>query len=300
MFRNFLHNGKQYTFIKVLGQGGFGKVYLYNLDGRFVTLKLFYTTVTNKSRIIRDYNHEVNNLEYIKKSLGDKCYPTIACFYDTIVISQTENPELYSSFYNNIQSTVQAKLQPMPFYGILTRYVEGPSLDIFILESRKKGYTYAQIPAMRKLITQMLQTLDILYQLNIAHRDIKPQNIIYEVTTGNFVLIDFGIACYKQCKDIQFTPGYVSVDLLRKYAYNAPISFKEFLNSDVFSTGVTVYGFATLGKYPFSQTINKQFHNPALFYPLKTPDTEVNTIVNNMLINYNYGLPKFLQYWFST
>ena len=48
---------------------------------------------------------------------------------------------------------------------------------------------------MNKIILyQMLRGLNYLRTLSIAHRDIKPQNILFDITTNKAIICDFGSA----------------------------------------------------------------------------------------------------------
>ena len=56
---------------------------------------------------------------------------------------------------------------------------------------RKKELTYS---VNKIILYQMLRGLNYLRTLSIAHRDIKPQNILFDTTTNKAIICDFGSA----------------------------------------------------------------------------------------------------------
>lgn len=47
---------------------------------------------------------------------------------------------------------------------------------------------------MRGIMKQLFETLAYIHGKNICHRDIKPDNILYDRETKNIKIIDFGIS----------------------------------------------------------------------------------------------------------
>lgn len=41
---------------------------------------------------------------------------------------------------------------------------------------------------------QLLSSLNTVHQAGIVHRDVKPDNFLFDITTGKSMLIDFGLA----------------------------------------------------------------------------------------------------------
>jgi len=108
-----------------------------------------------------------------------------------------------------------------------------------------------EVPSERQVVRLMRQILDglvYLHDINVAHLDIKPQNL---VLTGQFPecdvkLCDFGISRYlsqgADVREILGTPDYVAPEVLNY----EPIS----LATDMWSVGVLVYVLLT-GCSPF-------------------------------------------------
>uniref|UniRef100_A0A1B6D6E4 non-specific serine/threonine protein kinase n=1 Tax=Clastoptera arizonana TaxID=38151 RepID=A0A1B6D6E4_9HEMI len=108
-----------------------------------------------------------------------------------------------------------------------------------------------EVPSERQVVRLMKQILDglvYLHSINVAHLDIKPQNL---VLTGEFPdcdvkLCDFGISRYlsqgADVREILGTPDYVAPEVLNY----EPIS----LATDMWSVGVLIYVLLT-GCSPF-------------------------------------------------
>ncbi|KAA6375572.1 MAG: putative serine/threonine-protein kinase Nek3 [Streblomastix strix] len=103
-----------------------------------------------------------------------------------------------------------------------------------------------------KFMYQILMGVNMLHSKNIIHRDIKPENI-YIDNNGNAILGDFGLA-----KNIG-SHSYVKV--AGTELYTAPEAFlqdKMFLESDIFSAGITFFEMLT-GNHPFKKDEYENF-----------------------------------------
>ena len=80
-----------------------------------------------------------------------------------------------------------------------------------------------------------------------AHRDLKLDNILMDVTTKNIKIIDFGFSLRAKADEkLNFfcgTPHYMDPDIVRKQAYNGHAA-------DVWACGVILY-IIYVGKLPF-------------------------------------------------
>jgi serine/threonine-protein kinase len=98
-----------------------------------------------------------------------------------------------------------------------------------------------------RLMTQLLEALDVAGKKGIVHRDIKPANL-FVLPDGTLKIGDFGIARIESSQLTQTgaaigTPTYMSPEQLLGQAVDT--------RSDLFSAGVVLYQFLT-GEKPFT------------------------------------------------
>lgn len=99
---------------------------------------------------------------------------------------------------------------------------------------------------------QILSAVYYMHSLNIAHRDLKLENMLLETTSTNSIKIaDFGTA-------IEFIPGKPMNNMIGTINYIAPEIFKKKYTEkcDMWSCGVIMYILLT-GKLPFSAKSKK-------------------------------------------
>lgn len=97
----------------------------------------------------------------------------------------------------------------------------------------------------KSVLKQLLQALVYLHDNEIAHHDIKPDNIIYCPQSDKLTLIDFGVA--ERCiNDESFcgfgTPAYQPPELVHRQPAEAAISGSK---ADVWSAGVVAFQLAS-------------------------------------------------------
>ncbi|OHS95994.1 CAMK family protein kinase [Tritrichomonas foetus] len=96
---------------------------------------------------------------------------------------------------------------------------------------------------------QLVSAVQYAHSNCIAHRDIKPHNILMD-EFGRIKLADFGISIFlanePNCFNFKCSPAFAAPEILSKQPHN---SYK----ADMWSVGVTIYFIAT-GQYPFHST----------------------------------------------
>jgi serine/threonine-protein kinase len=135
--------------------------------------------------------------------------------------------------------------------------VEGKSRPYLVMEFLA-GKTLAEVLAKRKVFSegeavayasQICDALEYLHANGIAHRDLKPQNIMVCVD-GSLRLFDFGIARVETARRLTFvgltpalgTPDYISPEQVRGRRGDH--------RSDIYSLGAILYEMVT-GSTPF-------------------------------------------------
>ena len=110
-------------------------------------------------------------------------------------------------------------------------------------------------PVAKKIFKQILDGLCYIHSKNIAHRDIKLDNILLD-GRGNVKIGDFGVSkqissnliMLEQCG----TPAYIAPEILRNKGYG--------LNVDLWSAGVVLYAML-YGTVPFKGASMEELHN---------------------------------------
>ena len=126
-------------------------------------------------------------------------------------------------------------------YYIVMEFVRGSDLKTAINE---RGAINQRKVA--EIGSQVCQALSVAHNLDIIHRDIKPQNIMVQ-PDGNVKVMDFGIARAKnsvmtQTSSVLGTAHYISPEQAQGKELTAA--------SDIYSLGIVLYEAAT-GKLPF-------------------------------------------------
>ena len=101
--------------------------------------------------------------------------------------------------------------------------------------------------AGRELARQMLSALAFLHGNGIAHRDVKPENIL--LVDGRYVLSDFGFAAMVgngHCTEWLGSPHYSAPEIYRRRPYGEKV--------DIWSLGITLF-VAMTGRMPYFSSV---------------------------------------------
>ena len=257
----------RYDIVKKLGEGGFGVVYLAKKkkSNKYVAIKLIKITKNNQHRILA----ETKSLQTIKP----KCVPYLACYRNSF-IDKSKNVFVIEMDYIE-GKTISVYTQGLR-NAILSKYQRNQSYE----KERLKLVTISKL-----LLITMLKTLKYLNSKNIIHNDIKPSNIMVN-NKRNTVLVDFGLACFKNkdnyCKNKAGSSLYMPPEIL--YGVKNP-------TSDLWSLGATVYSIMTgenvWGVNPYGQTVVKNvlknIKNKTKPKRLNSGDVQLDSVVNGFL-----------------
>lgn len=215
----------RYRLEKKLYEGQFGRVYRSwdsKLD-RNVMVKIMSVIQKMKG----DDWEEIRNRFFLEaKATGRLNHPNIVSVFD---VGEHENA-LY----------------------IVMDQVNGITMDNFT-----QGEDLLPIKTVLRAGQQIAAALDHAHRKWVVHRDVKPQNIVFDSDTGTATLSDFGIArvldqTRTKTGTVIGSPSYMSPEQVA--------GKKVDHRTDVFSLGVTLYELFT-GKLPFvGNSIAKLMH----------------------------------------
>ena len=192
-----------------IGHGAFGKVNiaLHTLSGHIVAIKSF-----NK----------------IKKS-----FPLNRIYYEIKLLKKLRNHKNIIKYFEHFETK--------KYFCIVMENISGGNL----LNAINKMSKFSESMA-KNIFKQLILTIKYLHNMNIVHRDIKPDNILLELD-NTIKLCDFGVS--KQIKKGQLlkdtcgTPAFIAPEILKEKPYDPYVT-------DIWSSGVVLYIIVS-GFFPF-------------------------------------------------
>jgi len=238
---------KQYEFVRKIGSGGSGVVFLANdtLLQRPVVLKLL-----KRGNLSTEQMRATQLREARLASAID--HPNVCAIYD-VGVAPAEGGD--GGAHSGEQEAY-----------IVMQYIPGKSLDRLIAEG----------PASLQLVLsagiQIADGLSAAHNLGIFHRDLKPANVM--LTDGGLIkILDFGLARRLAPEQVDFdpsgpaskhnppAPGATYTARGGTIAYMAPEQFvtgQSSVQSDIFALGLILYELAT-GRHPFHRPDAPEF-----------------------------------------
>lgn len=150
------------------------------------------------------------------------------------------------------------------------------------------------------IISNICLGLRGVHEMNVVHRDVKPENIMIDSKTLNTKYIDFGLSCYgDKCETLRISgsPYFMAPELL--YSHTKPFTFEVLKKSDLWSLGMSIFEIVTRKIYyvkVFETHIIPHFNklNKTLKKEIET-DSTLNdytcvTMMNRMLSS-DYEIP---------
>ncbi len=228
---------EQYEFLRKIGAGGSGVVYLANdtLLQRPVVIKLLKRGNLTPEQMRRTQLREARLASAID-------HPNVCAIYE---VGEAEDEAF-----------------------IVMQYIPGKSLDKLIAEGP------ASLQLVLSCGVQIADGLAAAHSLGIFHRDLKPANVM--LTDGGLVkILDFGLARRLSPAEAEFDPGGPATKRSMPspgatytarggtVAYMAPEQFvtgQSSVRSDIFALGLILYELAT-GRHPFHRPDAPEFQS---------------------------------------
>ena len=210
-----------YEFIKKIGQGNFGEVFLVSLKG--IKNEYFAMKRLNKENLQIDLN-----LKLAKKER------------DAWV-------EAKSDFVVNLKQVFQDK----NYLYLVSEYVPGKDLA-FLFKNKGKQFS---LDMTRFYIAELILAVEDLHSQNIIHRDIKLENILLD-SAGHIKLTDFGFSKLLKRKGrtetLCGTPNYIAPEVVLNPTHDK--------RADWWSVGCLMYGMLE-GNFPFDIDLKDDINN---------------------------------------
>ena len=192
------------------------------------------------ARVLKARHRQTQEIVAIKHYAFNADDETLARFQEESKIMKLVN-DLNVVKITDVQLTAE-----LPY--IAMEFVEGGDV-----RSLLKKQSSLNVSTVIRLGLQMADALDAIHKLTIIHRDIKPDNIMYQVMSSgelHFLLTDFGISKIRGSDSVTIT-GQSPMTL----EYASPEQFEDTHNittaTDYYSLGVVLYECLT-GKVPFA------------------------------------------------
>lgn len=199
--------------------GGQGSVYKGRRVGEIITaIKLLPTPIYNESvedKNYRDFQNEVQKLKEVNK---------------------VPNPNVVKILSSGLTETGN-----FPF--IEMEYIDGPDLEELLAPPLEPLFT---IKETIKVAEQLSNALAHCHRHDVKHGDIKSNNIKLNLNTGNYVLLDFGLAIMNDEQRRTSLRKAGAVEFMAPEQDNGQMLFQ----TDVYGFGVVMYELLA-GRVPF-------------------------------------------------
>lgn len=125
-------------------------------------------------------------------------------------------------------------------FFLIQEYIEGPTLSTYILNNFS-NINY-DIDNLWNAFTQLTEALSYIHKNGFAHRDIKGDNIIYDINRHIFRFVDFGLSC---SINIKCRPGVGTISYMAPEIYGDDPNILRTLTlaqaSDIWAMGIVFF-----------------------------------------------------------
>lgn len=202
-----------------LRTGGQGSVYKGRRTGTiYSAVKLIPTPIHTESGDDKNYRNFQNEVAKLQK------------------VNEIPNPNIVK-----ILSSGVTESGSFPF--IEMEYIDGPDLNELLAPPHEKIFALKEL---LKVADQLACALAHCHKVGVKHGDIKSNNVKYNIHTGNYVLLDFGLAIMSEEQRRSSIRHAGAAEFMAPEQHEG----KMLLQTDVYSYGVILYELLT-GDVPF-------------------------------------------------
>jgi len=241
-----------------LRTGGQGSVYKGRRIGPIITaVKLLPTPIHSESTDDKNYRNFLNEVEKLKK------------------VNEIPNPNVVKILNSGITESGS-----FPF--IEMEFIEGPDLEDLLKPPHEKIFTIKEVI---KLADQLACALSHCHKVGVKHGDIKGNNVKFNNSTGNYVLLDFGLSVMSDEQRRSSMRHAGAIEFMAPEQNEGQMLFQ----TDIYSYGVILYELLA-GQVPFPLKDNGETaRNNVMLSHMESP---VPDILQLRKINFPDDWPK--------
>ncbi|HEY8784675.1 MAG TPA: serine/threonine-protein kinase [Mucilaginibacter sp.] len=202
-----------------LRTGGQGSVYKGRRMGPIISaVKLLPTPIQSESTDDKNYRNFLNEVEKLKK------------------VNEVPNPNVVKILNSGITESGS-----FPF--IEMEFIEGPDLEELLKPPHDAVFTIKEVI---KLADQLANALCHCHKVGVKHGDIKSNNVKFNIHTGNYVLLDFGLSIMSDEQRRSSMRHAGAIEFMAPEQNEGKMLFQ----TDIYSYGVILYELLA-GQVPF-------------------------------------------------
>ena len=199
--------------------GGQGSVYKGRRTGEvFTAIKILPTPIHSESADDKHYTAFMNEVQKLKK------------------VNEIPNPNVVKILSSGITDSGN-----LPF--IEMEYIEGPDLEELIKPPHDPVFSIREV---LKVAEQLSNALAHCHKQGVKHGDIKSNNVKFNAHTGNYMLLDFGLAIMSDEQRRSSLRQAGAIEFMAPEQSNGQMLFE----TDVYSFGVVLFELLA-GRVPF-------------------------------------------------
>ena len=227
---------EEFEILRVLGQGGFGTVYLAR-DHRL-----------NQLRAIKEYEPGEIAVRVSGYSIQPKNSENFADSYREGLKNFINEAQLLASIDHSNIVRVYRCIEANNTAYIVMHYCEGETLEAWSVRQAGRA---PEPQWVQHLLVQLLDGLQVVHAKGILHRDIKPSNI-YLIDGYRPVLIDFGAARRLVSGSDTSLTSIITVGFspIEQYGDASDTNIRQGPWTDIYALGATLYKLITGSKPP--------------------------------------------------